>query len=135
MMSTAARFGSVFAASLGLAALASYGQSELGFKIKYDLEINVSAESRSVGSRAYIRDGSVIPIEIGQYQAELKISSTSPGYYEVELSVSESENKTEADENVARVSFSGEDGVPVWFEWRTAEIHINMQLVASSDRR
>jgi hypothetical protein len=132
---TFTRTGFVVAASLGLVALAAYGQSELRFKVKYDLEINVSPESRSVGSRVYIRDGSVIPIEIGQYQAEIKISGTSPGYYEVELSVAKGADGTEADQNVARVSFSGEDGVPVWFDWRTAEIHIKMQLVASGDRR
>lgn len=135
MTSTITRISFVLAASLGLFALAAFGQSNISFKIKYELEINLADESRSLKKREHIRDGSVIPIEIGRHQTEMKVTSTTPGYYAVELSVSESGDGTEADGNVTKVSFSGEDGVPVWFQWRTAEVHIKMNLVASSERR
>jgi hypothetical protein len=135
MTSTTTRISFVLAASLGLFSLAAFGQSDISFKIKYELEINLADESRSLKKRENIPDGSVIPVEIGRHQAEMKVTSTSPGHYAVELSVSESEAGTEADENVTKVSFSGEDGVPVWFEWRTADVHIKMNLVASSERR
>lgn len=135
MMNTAIRTVPALAACLSFVALAAYGQEDPGFKLKYHLTINVSPETRSVGSRLYIPDGSVIPIEIGPYQAEIKITGTSPGYYEVELSVAKAADGVEDGQNVASVSFSGEDGVPVTFDWRTERMHIEMEIVASGDRR
>ena len=135
MLRNTTRIGFVFAVFLGLCTVTAYGQSALIFKASYDLEINLADESRSVKSRAQVRDGSTIPIEIGQYRVEIGISSTSPGYYKVDFLVSENANGIWIDTNLARVSFSGEDGVPVWFKWGTAEIHVNLELVASGARQ
>ena len=126
---------SVFVVLLGLCAVTAYAQSQLIFKASYDLEINLAAESRSVKGRAHVTDGDAIPIEIGQYRVQLGISSTSPGFYKIEVVVMENANGQWINTNLARVSFLGEDGEPVWFRWRTLEIDINLEFVASGARQ
>lgn len=112
-----------------------YGQSELIYSSNYDLEFTVGEESYSVQSRARVRDGSAIPIELGKYRLDIGISESSPGHYIVNLKVLEKTNGSWFEMNLDAAHFSGEDGVPVEFEWSAADMGINLAFVASGARQ
>jgi len=131
----AAGIGFVVASALSLSAMAAHAQSELVYKAKYDLQINNAIESRSVKSRVQVSDGGSISIEIGTYRAEIEISQTEPGYYAATLRLLHDDSGMWTESKLSRVSFSGEDGEPVWFQWRTAEIDVRLELVASGARQ
>ena len=119
----------------GLGALSAQGQSELIYSSNFELEFTIGKASYSVQNHARVRDGSAIPIELGNYRVEIGITETTLGHYQVDLRVLEKSKDSWLEMNLDGTSFSGDDSVPVEFEWNDADIGINLAFVASGARQ
>jgi hypothetical protein len=114
-------------------------QSETVFTTNYDIQLTADRSFMRANSRAKVRDGHTIPVPLGNFRVDLRVSAVGNQKFKIELELYERTDDSRFAKpdstyhlvNPVPLKFDGAYGIPVEFKTTIAEIDLDIAIAIS----
>ena len=108
---------------------------ELVFFCNYDVVLTAEDSVGQINSRARVRNGHAIPIEFQNHRIDILVASAGEGGATFAITLFEKSGEYWYPINPEPLTFGGNLGVPVRYQWSGGDLSLDVAISVSDQRR
>ena len=116
-------------------ALAASADATLVWSCNYDVMRIVDDSVGKIRSRSRVRDGHAIPMEFQNHRVDIVVAEASETGVNVAVSLFEKSGEQWYEINPEPLTFSGDIGIPMRYQWTSSGIELDVAIIVSSQGR
>ena len=113
---------------------AGWAEDDLVFFCNYDVLFTADDSVGRINSRARVRDGHAIPIELQSHKIDIVVASAGDKGVELAITLYERSGEYWYLINPEPLSFNGTLGVPVQYQWSDGDLSLDVAISVSGQR-
>ncbi len=126
---------SSFAIAFLFALQVGQADGELIFFCNYDVVLIADDSVGQINSRARVRDGHAVPIEFQRHRIDILVASAGEDGATFAITLFEKSGKYWYQINPEPLTFGGNLGVPVRYQWSGGDLSLDVAISVSDQRR